>query len=74
MPYFPTNKKFKVVLESFLTDPQNGDFDTVAFLYIVTPDGKRIDVNAYFKDGEEDMVRITKEEYDERKTRRIDEK
>lgn len=74
MPYLPDSKKFKVVREMFLTDPKNGDFDTVAYLYIVTPDGKKVELNGYFKDSKEGMVRIDKAEYDERKARRVGKK
>ena len=74
MPYFPADKKFKVVREEFLTDPKNGDFDTVAYLYVITPEGKKVELNGYFKDGEDGMVRIDKAEYDERKARRVEKK
>ena len=74
IPYFPADKKFKVVREEFLTDPKNGDFDTVAYLYVITPDGKKVELNGYFKDGENGMVRIDKAEYDERKARRVEKK
>lgn len=74
MPYFPADKKFKVVREKFLTDPKNGDFDTVAYLYFITPEGKKVELNGYFKDGESGMVRIDKTEYDERKARMVDKK
>ena len=74
MPYFPASKKFRVYREEFLTDAKNGDYDTVAFLYIITPDGKKIDLNRYFKEGPDGMVAIDKAEYDERKARRIDKK
>ena len=74
MPYFPASKKFRVYREEFLTDTKNGDYDTVAFLYIITPDGKKIDLNRYFKEGPDGMVAIDQAEYDERKARRIDKK
>ena len=74
MPYFPASKKFQVYREEFLTDAKNGDYDTVAFLYIITPDGKKIELNRYFKEGPDGMVAIDKAEYDERKARRIEKK
>lgn len=74
MPYFPADKKFKVVREEFLTDSKNGDFDTVAYLYVITPEGKKVELNGYFKDGENGLVRIDKTEYDERKARRVEKK
>lgn len=74
MPYFPADKKFKVVREEFLTNPKNGDFDTVAYLYVITPEGKKVELNGYFKDGQDGMVCIDKTEYDERKARRVEKK
>ena len=65
MPYFPT-KSFKVVCEEFLTDRKNGDFDTVGMLYFIDPDGVRVELNRYFKEGEDDFVEIDKDEYEER--------
>lgn len=67
MPYLPSSKKFKIIAEDFLVDEKNGDYDTVGYLKLITPDGKTIELNAFFKDGEKDMVRISKEEYEERK-------
>lgn len=74
MPYFPANKRFKVVRDTFLFDKKNGDYDTVAFLYIITPSGKRIDLNRYFKEIDGQMVSIEKTEFDERKAQRVDKK
>lgn len=75
MPYLSDTKKFKVVREEFLTDPKNGEYDTVAFLYVITPAGKRVELNGYFKDGGKNgMVRIEKAEYEERKAKRVNKK
>ena len=67
MPYTPPTKRDKIVCEEFLTDPKNGDFDTVGILYIVKPDGEKIEVNRYFKEGEKDFIEIKIEEYEERR-------
>ncbi len=71
MPYFPSNKPYKVYREDFLVDPKNGDYDTWAYLYVVTPKGEKIELNQYWceKDGKD--VQITKEEYEERKSHKI---
>ena len=67
MPYFPPNKPYRVYSEEFLVDPKNGDYDTWAYLYVMTPEGERIELNQYWceKDGKD--AQITKEEYEERK-------
>ena len=81
MPYMPCDKSFKVCFETFLTDKKHGDFDTKAVLYLTKPDGERVEINRYFREPESDIeekhtyhgwVEISKEEYEERKARRID--
>ena len=72
MPYSPEKKKYEVYVQSFLTDRRNGDFDTQAILYIITPEGKRFDVNRYQTEKDGKMVDITKNEYNELLKRRID--
>lgn len=74
LPYFPTDKKFKIIVEEFLTDEKNGDFDTVGYLQLIFPNGEVVDLNGYFKDGPDGMVRIEQAEYEERKANRIDKK
>lgn len=59
--------------QTFLTDRKNGDFDTRALLYVITPDGERIDLNVYkTDDGNGGWKQITKEEYDALLEKRID--
>ena len=72
MPYMPENGKYKVYCQTFLTDAKNGDFDTRAILYFITPDGKRINVNRYQTEKDGKMVNITKEEYEALLEKRID--
>ena len=66
MPYMPENKPYKVYCEEFLTDPKNGDYDTLGVMYVVTPNGDQVGINRYFKDGEKSFDEITFEEYMER--------
>lgn len=81
MPYMPCDKSFKVCFETFLTDKKHGDFDTEGILYLTKPDGERVEVNKYFREPESDIeekhtyhgwIEISKEEYEERKAKRID--
>ena len=81
MPYMPYDKSFEVCFETFLTDKKNGDFDTKAILYLIKPDGERVEINRYFREPESDIeekhtyhgwIEISKEEYEERKAKRID--
>lgn len=73
MPYLPSAKKFRVFREDFLVDPKNGDYDTMALLWIETPDGKKVEVNRYFKESDsmEGFTPIDKAEYEERKAKRV---
>ena len=69
-PYMPADKPYKVFCEECLTDPRNGDFDTIAVYYILKPDGEKIEVNRYFKEGGNlygCWDEISLEEYEERK-------
>ena len=67
MPYFPESKPFRVYCEEFLTDRKNGDYDTVGILYVIKPDGERVEINRYFKEGENDFVEVTSYEYEMRR-------
>lgn len=68
MPYIPKDEPYRVYREDFLYDPENGDYDTVALLYYKTPDGERIELNIYLAEKNGEFVRISKEEYEERKS------
>ena len=72
MPYFPEKEKYKVYVQTFLADKKNGDFDTRGVIYLITPDGKRIDVNRYYTERGGEMVEISKDEYDELLEKRMD--
>ena len=72
MPYLPEKGKYKVYVQTFLTDKKNGDFDTRGAIYLITPDGKRIDINRYYTEKNGEMVEISKDEYDELLKRRLD--
>lgn len=72
MPYLPEKGKYKVYVQTFLTDKKNGDFDTRGVIYLITPDGKRIDINRYYTEKNGEMAEISKDEYDELLKRRLD--
>lgn len=76
MPYMP-DKPIKVYCEDFLTDKKNGDFDTVGIYYALKEENgqsNNIEINRFFKFEYEELnewIEITKEEYDERKSRKV---
>lgn len=67
MPYVPFSKPYVVHCEESLSDPKNGDYDTLAILYVVTPTGERENIDRFFKEVDNNWVEISKEEYKERK-------
>ena len=71
MPYLPKREKYKVYVQTFLTNKKNGDLDTRGIIYLMTPDGKRIDINRYYTEKNREMVEISKEEYDELLEKRL---
>lgn len=72
MPYLPESKSYKVACEEFLTDRINGDYDTMGILYVMTPKGKKVEINRYFKEAKEGFEEIDEKEYIFRKE--LDEK
>lgn len=65
MPYYPVGS-FAVYVREFLTDKKNGDFDTMGVIYVVKPDGTKVDINRYFKENEHSWDEIDEVEYKER--------
>lgn len=77
MPYMP-GKPIKVYCEVFLTDKKNGDFDTVGIFYAIKTENykqKKVEINRFFREPEGDeerkWVEISREEYEERKSRKL---
>lgn len=66
MPYMPNDKPDVIVCDELLTDRKNGDFDTIAILYIKRSNGEKVEVNRYFKGAETGFVEITGREYFQR--------
>ena len=72
MPYMPKKEKYQIYAQTFLANEGNGDFDTKGIFYVITPEGEKIDVNIFMTEKNNKMERITKEEYDELLSKRID--
>ena len=66
LPYMPNSRPDVIVCDELLTDRKNGDFDTIAILYIKKSDGERVEVNRYFKENDVSFTEISPEEYKER--------
>ena len=72
MPYYPHVMPYEIYTQEFLTDKKNGDFDTKAILYMISPEGEKIELNIFEAEVDKKWVKITKEEYIERFKNRID--
>ena len=68
MPYSPPSKPFVVYRTEGLSDPKNGDYDTMGVWYVDKPDGTRDVIERFFKEDENgpSFVEISREEYEER--------
>jgi hypothetical protein len=71
MPYLPYNEPYKVYIDTFLTDLDNGDYDTLYIESVDTPSGEHFDIDLYFKEVDGWWKEIGVEEFLERKDRRI---
>lgn len=49
MPYIPPTKPMYVLTRDYLSDPKNGDFDTIAIYTLKVSDSESIYINRYFK-------------------------
>lgn len=71
LPYYPNVHKYRIYTEDFLIDRKNGDFDTKAFLYCITPEGERVDINLFYAEKDGEWIEISKDEYENRKKARV---
>ena len=69
MPYWPSKGRYVVHAEEFLVDPKCDDYDTVGYLYVMTPKNERVEMNRYFKEDPDthEWIEIDFNEYRERK-------
>lgn len=66
MPYYPPTKDYEIHTKEYLTDSKNGDFDTKVYMYIICPDGRRIEVNKAYAETENGWQEISEEELKKR--------
>ena len=69
MPYIPEDSPYIVMTETFLSDINNGDYDTKGLVELITPDKEHIPLNEWYKEVGDGWVRISNEEYTERKNK-----
>lgn len=66
MPYSPASKPWYVYCTEGLSDPKNGDFDSIGIHYVLKPDGEHVEIQRFFKEGENSWIEIDQQEYDNR--------
>lgn len=66
MPYYPTSKPMVVFCTEWLSDPKNGDFDTIGIWYVLKPDGEKDTIERFFKESITGWEEISKQEYFDR--------
>lgn len=68
MPYCPPTKPFVVYCTKGLSDPKNGNFDTIGIWYVDKPNGERDVIERFFKDDENgsSYIEIDRQEYEKR--------
>lgn len=70
LPY--GGERYTVEGIDFLTDAENGDFDTMGFYRVKMPNGQYEEINKFYGEDESGkMVEISQEEFEQRKARRI---
>ena len=72
MPYVPQKEKYKIYAQTFLANEKNGDYDTRGIYYVITPECERIDVNLFYTEMDGKWTQITKAQYEDLLTKRID--
>ena len=63
MPYSPSKNSIVVHCREGLSDPKNGDYDSLGILYAIEPDGSRNEINRFFKEHNNEWTEIDKTEF-----------
>ena len=71
-PYCPESKPYKVRMNDYLTDRKNGDFDTVMYIDVTSPDGTVTPINRYFGETEDGWKELTSDEFTARYARHLE--
>lgn len=66
LPYYPYTDPYKVYVQEVLSDENNGDFDTIAIYSVVDPVGNKVNINRFFKEGENSFEEIDEAEFRDR--------
>lgn len=63
LPYYPTVSPIKAYTEDFLSNIENGDYDTVGIFNILMPNGEKREINRYFHLDQDGVTEISKHDY-----------
>lgn len=71
MPYTAPAKKYHFIVNEFLTDEANGDYDTLGIIELRQPNGVVVTIHKFYKEVDRKWVEIGLMEYVERYENRI---
>ena len=63
MPYYPAANPIVAHCTEGLSDPKNGDFDTIGIWFVILPDGRRDPIERFYKEAEDGWEEISVQEY-----------
>ena len=63
MPYYPKVGKYVVYTDDFSLVPKNGGYDHQAYLYLITPEGEKVELDEYYKVINGKVKKISKKQY-----------
>lgn len=66
MPYYPATQPMVVYCTEGLSDPANGDFDTIGIWFVRKPSGEKDIIERFFKESPNGWEEIDKQEYFDR--------
>ena len=72
MPYYPFTRPWIVQCTECLSDPKNGDFDTIGIWSACKPNGEYISIEKFLKETDKGWTEISRNEYNSRFLKEIE--
>lgn len=68
-PYYPPTTPYLIYTDDYLFNPENGDFDSIAILYVVDGYGNKKDVNKFYREINGEFIEISQRQYYDEKVK-----
>lgn len=68
-PYYPPTTPYLIYTDDYLFNPENGDFDSIAILYVVDGYGNKKDVNKFYREINGKFIEISQRQYYDEKVK-----